>query len=138
MKWGSNQMEVVSHFCVRKCWHTTESRMRLGGRVFKMFMPDCRERGEVLLGSVVFLFKVLSFNLLQLELLNILYYLNYTWIYLNYLNILYSCHVVFFFSLNWMYLALWYNYWIFTNSPVNPSRRLEWGEEQVSTDETLS
>ena len=56
-------MEIVSHFYVRKCSHITESRMGLGGRVFKMFLPDCGEGGELLLGSVFFFFKVLSFNL---------------------------------------------------------------------------
>ena len=55
-------MEVVSHFSVRKCSHVTESKMGLGGRVIKMFMPDCGGGGEELLGSVAFFFKVLSFN----------------------------------------------------------------------------
>ena len=57
MNWGSNQMEVILHFYVRKCSHITESRMGLGGRVFKLFMPDCGGEGEVLMGSVVFSLK---------------------------------------------------------------------------------
>ena len=46
-------MEAVSDFYVRKPSHITESRMGLGGRVFKMFMPDCGEGGEVLMGSII-------------------------------------------------------------------------------------
>ena len=53
MNRGSNQMEVVSHFYLKKCSHITESRMGLSGTVFKMFMLDCGG-GEVLIGSVVF------------------------------------------------------------------------------------
>ena len=63
MNRGSNQIEVVLHFYVRKCSHIKESGLGLGGRVSKMFVLDCREEGGSAHGKYSFFFKVLSFNL---------------------------------------------------------------------------